>query len=618
MKVRTKNNKIFSPILKKWIDFTPEELLRQQAVLDLNEVYGFEFNQMMQDYVVSIGSSKNNVVDLAVWLSEEDKLNKLPALILVECKLLNSAENLFSRTVALAIGEGASFFLLYENEQRMAYVVQKNHYERIVDIPSLRELKKEKSIISSIELVDEKSPIIERLIECHNVIRSMERMSPETAVTELNKLIFLKITNENIDLEILDIADDLINEMFKDAVHHPINLYNHIWLPKDKIELRATTSIEVMRILEKINITYLQATDYDAFLERVFKGEIVQHVTPRAVVKFMVSILNPLQGEVIGDPCVGTAGFLIEAMDYMRNQPKDLILYDRTQRDNTACYGSEINSTIARIAKMKMLINGYSARDIYPHDGLINKKGMFENRFDVLFAHPPIGGKIDSKLTIFPWDIDNIEEIDSYNLETFYGNEYLEAVERVRNSINQPILSTFDLGSVSNLTEVLFLERSLHLLKPGGRMGIILPNRLLVHNRLEKVRNYVESKAKILLLCTLPSKLFGTSIRDTTIIFLQRFSDVEENAYKNLLERITADIQYNYEQQDYFVHKNNRKYKGRLGIKVQRDIQEKIKKELDYTIPVVDLSDIKLEFGEKQLEEKLLKIVKEYRQFTNR
>ncbi|EJQ92887.1 HsdM family class I SAM-dependent methyltransferase [Bacillus cereus] len=618
MKVRTKNNKIFSPILKQWINLSPEELLRQQAVLALNEIYGFEFNQMMQDYRVSIGPIKNNVVDLAVWLSEEDKLKKLPALILVECKLLKSAENQFSRTAALAIEEGASFFLLYEKEKRMAYVVQKGHYERIIDIPKLEELKKEKSIINSIELVDEKSSIIGRLIDCHNVIRSMERTSPETAITELNKLIFLKITHPNINFEFLDIGEDLINEMFREAVHHPINLNNHIWFPKDKIELRVTTSKEVMRMLEEINITYLQAMDYDAFLERVFRGEMVQYVTPRAVVKFMVSVLNPIQGEVIGDPCVGTAGFLIEAMNYMRNQPEDLILYDRTQRNDTTCYGTEINNTIAGIAKMQMLINGYSARNIYLHDGLINTKGMFENRFDVLFVHPPIGGKIDKKLTIFPWDIDNIDEGYSYNLGDSPVEEYIEAVERVKNSINKPILSTFDLGSVSNLTEVLFLERSIHLLKPGGRMGIILPNRLLVHNRLEKVRNYVESKAKILLLCTLPSKLFGTSIQDTTIIFLQKFSDVEETDYKNLLERITDDIQYNYEQEGYFVNRNKRNYRGRLGTKVQRDIQEKIRKKLDYTIPVVDLSDIKLKFDEKQLDEKLLKVVQEYREFTNR
>lgn len=618
MKVRTKNKTIFSPILKRWINLSPEELLRQQVVLALNEIYGFEFNQMMQDYAVSVGSSRNIIVDLAVWLSEEDKLNKLPAFILVECKLSEPIEKFFSRTAALAVGEGASFFLLYGNEQRMAYVVQKGQYKRIVDIPTLRELQKEKSIINSIKLVDEKSPIIERLIECHNVIRSMERLSPEMAVAELNKLIFIKIICRDIDAKLLDVDEDIINKMFLEAIHHPINLHNQIWFSRDNVKLRSLTSIEVMRILEKINITYLQATDYDAFLERVFKGEIAQYATPMAVVKFMVSVLDPHLGEVIGDPCAGTGRFLIEAMDYITNQPKDLSLHDRAQGESTGCYGTEINSTIAKIAKMKMLINGYSARDIYLHDGLINKKGMFENRFDVLFVHPPIGEKVDKKLTIFPWDVDDIEEVYSYKLEKFYGSEYIEAFERERNNVNRPILSTFELGDISNLTEVLFLERSIRLLKPGGRMGIILPNRFLVNNQFEKIRNYVEGKAKILFLCTLPSNLFGTSIQDTTIVFIQRFNVAEENVYRDLLERITANVQYKYEREGYFVRKNTRKYQGRLGSEVQRDIQEQIRSELDYTIPVVDLSEVRLKFGEGQLDEKFREILHEYRQFVNR
>ncbi|MDA1973115.1 HsdM family class I SAM-dependent methyltransferase [Bacillus cereus] len=618
MKVRTNNNKIYSPILEKWINFSPEEMLRQQAVLDLNEIYGFKFSQMMQDHVITQGISKRKIVDLAVWLTEEDKLNKRPALILVECRLLNSVKNLLPQTFDYALEDGTSFLWLYGNEQKRSYIVQKGHYERIADIPTLRSLKKDKSIIDAIKKIDEKSSIVEELINCHNFIRSMERMSPETALTELNKLIFLKITQKNIDLEVVDIAEDLINEMFKKAINNPINLYNQIWLSKDKIVLRANISIKVMRMLDKINMKYFQATDYDAFLERVFKGESVQFITPKAVVKFMVNILNPRQGEVIGDPCAGTASFLIEAMDYMRNHSKELVYYGRDQRDDSICYGTEINSTIARVAKMKMLINGYSARDIYINDGLVNIKGMYESRFDVLFVHPPIGGKIDKKLTILPWDIDNVEKLKSYNHETFYGTDYLEANERVRNNVNKSILSTFDLGSVSDLTEVLFLERSIDLLKRGGRMGIILPNSLLIRNSLEKVRNYVESRAKILLLCTLPSKLFGTSIQDTTIIFLQKFSEMEEYSYKETLERITDDVQYNSEQEGYSMRKNNGIYQGRIGAKVQRVIQEKIRKEMDYTIPVVDLSEVQLDFSEKQLDQKLKKVLMEYKKFTNR
>ncbi|PGQ44754.1 hypothetical protein COA26_33915 [Bacillus cereus] len=66
------------------------------------------------------------------------------------------------------------------------------------------------------------------------------------------------------------------------------------------------------------------------------------------------------------------------------------------------------------------------------------------------------------------------------------------------------------------------------------------------------------------------------------------------------------------------MRKNNGIYQGRIGAKVQRVIQEKIRKEMDYTIPVVDLSEVQLDFSEKQLDQKLKKVLMEYKKFTNR
>lgn len=92
-----------------------------------------------------------------------------------------------------------------------------------------------------------------------------------------------------------------------------------------------------------------------------------------------------------------------------------------------------------------------------------------------------------------------------------YGQEYIKALEQVNSHIGESVLSLYTSGKLSGLTEVLFIERCLRLLKPGGRMGIVLPEGVLNNTNLQNVRELFEGMAKIILITSIPQDVFMAS-----------------------------------------------------------------------------------------------------------
>lgn len=83
--------------------------------------------------------------------------------------------------------------------------------------------------------------------------------------------------------------------------------------------------------------------------------------------------------------------------------------------------------------------------------------------------------------------------------------------------------------SMSGLTEVLFMERCLRLLKKGGRMGMVLPEGVLNTSNLQKIREYFEGKAKIILICSIPQDVFIAAVATVkpSLVFFKRFTEEE-------------------------------------------------------------------------------------------
>lgn len=354
---------------------------------------------------------------------------------------------------------------------------------------------------------------------------------------------------------------------------------------KDEINIRENSFIQILEKLETFNLSDTQddvkGIAFEEFLGTTFRGELGQFFTPRTIVDFMTEILDPQEGEVICDPTCGSGGFLIKAFEYVREKieadirsKKDSLRlsiegndYDALPEDkqvkishsidkmqaalNTeldtgiegsrmyqlsrnCIYGTDANPRMARTSKMNMIMHGDGHGGVHHHDGLLNVNGIFEERFDVILTNPPFGQNVDRGQLISEADKFTDEEMKK-KYKKKYGAAYDEALKQVDDHIGESLLSLYDLGNTSTLTEVLFMERCLRLLKKGGRMGMVLPEGVLNNKNLQTVREYFEGKAKIILICSIPQDVFiaaGATVKPS-LVFMRRFTNDEESEYAN-------------------------------------------------------------------------------------
>lgn len=363
---------------------------------------------------------------------------------------------------------------------------------------------------------------------------------------------------------------------------------------KDEINIRENSFIQILEKLETFNLSDTQddvkGIAFEEFLGTTFRGELGQFFTPRTIVDFMTEILDPQEGEVICDPTCGSGEFLIKAFEYVREKieadirsKKDSLRlsiegndYDALPEDkqvkishsidkmqaalNTeldtgiegsrmyqlsrnCIYGTDANPRMARTSKMNMIMHGDGHGGVHHHDGLLNVNGIFEERFDVILTNPPFGQNVDRGQLISEADKFTDEEMKK-KYKKKYGAAYDEALKQVDDHIGESLLSLYDLGNTSTLTEVLFMERCLRLLKKGGRMGMVLPEGVLNNKNLQTVREYFEGKAKIILICSIPQDVFiaaGATVKPS-LVFMRRFTNDEESEYANCKSEALAEV----------------------------------------------------------------------------
>ena len=369
---------------------------------------------------------------------------------------------------------------------------------------------------------------------------------------------------------------------------------DHLFEESDEIKIRENSFIQILEKLQNFNLSDTQddvkGIAFEQFLGTTFRGELGQFFTPRTIVDFMTEILDPQEGEVICDPTCGSGGFLIKAFEYVREKiernikvQKDKLREDlegadfnsrseqeqaeisekiddmqsalNTELDTSiensrmyqlshnCIYGTDANPRMARTSKMNMIMHGDGHGGVHHHDGLLNVNGIFEERFDVILTNPPFGQNVDKNQIISEADKFTDEEMKKKYKEK-YGTAYDEALKQVDDHIGKTLLSLYDLGSTSTLTEVLFMERCLRLLKKGGRMGMVLPEGVLNNKNLQSVREYFEGRAKIILICSIPQDVFiaaGATVKPS-LVFMRRFTVDEEAEYARCKTEALAEV----------------------------------------------------------------------------
>lgn len=465
---------------------------------------------------------------------------------------------------------------------------------------------------------------------------------------------------------------------------------DNLFADNEKINIRENSFEQIVKELEIYNLSTtsddVKGIAFEKFLSKTFRGELGQFFTPRTLVNFMVRVLDPQEGEYICDPCCGSGGFLINAFEYVRNQieqdiekQKDLIKkqlytddYETLPDDQKATidarvlsifgkmnneleisnkngrlrslsfdciYGTDANPRMARTAKMNMIMHGDGHGGVHHHDGLLNVNGIWENRFDIILTNPPFGAHVDKELKITEADkFTDQEKIKAY-IER-YGDEYLEAQKQVNDHIEESLLSQFEVGKFSGLTEVLFIERCLNLLKPGGRMGIVLPEGVLNNSQLQSVRDYVEGRAKIMLIVSIPQDVFiasGATVKPS-LLFFRKFTTEEAAQYDQIKSQVKEDVTARYSDQLAEIEtilatkldrkatqeeKNALKEKQKqakderktIFATIETETKALVKERFDYEIPIAQVEKAGITTTGGECENELIPLEKEFTEY---
>lgn len=711
MEIKIESNLIYSPIRDKWLVLKPEEEVRQKYVCRLVDSYGYDIKQMGEEVKVTNSQRGQGAAraDIVIWRNEEDKRKGKNALIVVECK----AENVTIRQADYFQGynyaawAGAKFFVTTNlKETRIFKVVEgamPKKLEEIADIPSadmVNDDKKIKAMLLQTKAFtrDEFSRL---LFKCHNIIRNNDKLSPEAAFDEISKILFIKIRYErtNSGTQIFSKEEFLKQKKMYDAVKSKESpdyyqfLFNktkedfakdHLFDENETIKIRENSFEQIVKELQVYNLSTtsddVKGIAFEQFLGRTFRGELGQFFTPRTIVDFMVSVLDPQEGEYVCDPCCGSGGFLIRAFEYVREHienevevrkedvkkslftddysklPKkeqekiDQKVIDAFSKMNyeldinnpmgrlrslsfDCIYGTDANPRMARTAKMNMIMHGDGHGGVHHHDGLLNVNGIWEGRFDIILTNPPFGARIDKELKITEADrFTDIEKIKAY--EKRYGKEnYDNALKQVNDHIDQPILDLFQIGKFSGLTEVLFIERCLNLLKPGGRMGIVLPEGVLNNTNLQKVRDFVESKAKILLIVSIPQDVFmaaGATVKPS-LLFFKKFTESEAEEYNRIYIQASHEVEARYDEEMTGIDaklskrgkealskdekKSLRTRKKELTVLIENEIKALVKERFDYVIPIAEVQKAGISTTGAKIENELEPLEKEFTEY---
>ena len=339
--MRIRGNEVLSLIRRKWLQLTPEEKVRQEYLRVLTNEYGYELDQMDEELEVTGRGSGHARADFVIWRSAQDKLDGKNPLIVVECK----ADNVTIKPSDYGQGDnyarltGARFFVTHNSKEtkywRVVHDRMPKALEEIENIPhadasdrEIEELLKRLKVFKEDEFAD-------LLHQCHNVIRNREKKDPAAAFDEIAKILFVKVWVERrmrekrqrqnlFTVEFLDsqLGENPIDTLFIETK----NFYrvDQIFEPDEKVNLKLATVREIVRLLERYNLSDtsedIKGIAFERFLGRTFRGEIGQFFTPRSIVEFMVQMVDPREDDIICDPASGSGGFLIRFFEIVREQ----------------------------------------------------------------------------------------------------------------------------------------------------------------------------------------------------------------------------------------------------------------------------------------------------------
>lgn len=235
-----------------------------------------------------------------------------------------------------------------------------------------------------------------------------------------------------------------------------------------------------------------------------------QYFTPDPVVRFLCRVLNPNVRELILDPFCGSGHFLTASLEHVRAKHR---VEDKAFHEFAfgKLHGIEKSDRMVRVAMTDMRLHGDGHSNIRCADALLafsNYHDMKPGSFDVILTNPPFGSMLSS---------DTMKHLGEFELTAGRNNVPLE---------------------------VLGIERCIQLLRPGGRMGIVLPDGMVANRNTGYVRAWLAQRVKVRGIISLPGETFvpfGASIK-TSVLILRMWEIGEDRSinYPVFLARVDS------------------------------------------------------------------------------
>ena len=503
---------------------TPEET---EAVQPFSKIlvddYGYpkEYIHTRPQYRVKVRPSdtkKEYPVDIVVFSDRDQKDDN--AYIIVECKKKNRKDGKSQLEDYLRFSKAYLGVWFNGNERLYLQKIEKGGKVIFTEIPNIPRFGERVEDIGKFKRKDlrpaENLKPTFRTIRNYLAANAVGITRDEVFASQIINLIFCKIYDERFTRP----SDTVkfragVDEKDEDVKERVLGLFEQVKKQySDVIDVADSIILDdkcIKYIVGELQLYSLKDSSRDAvgeafeiFIGPSLKGGQGQFFTPRNVVNMVIRMIDPGIEERILDPACGSGGFLVEALRYVWNKlekqamalgwPKEEIEAEKQKVAIRNFRGIDKDRFLSKVAKAYLAILGDGRGGVHCENSLEDFKNwsaktvddVRPNTFDVIVTNPPFGKKLA---------IDSAEILSLYDL----GHKW---------SLSDK--GGFVKGELMDkqTPQLLFIERCFKMLRPGGRMGIVLLESIFGMPKYQYIVEYIRSKAKIQAIVTLPENLF--------------------------------------------------------------------------------------------------------------
>jgi type I restriction enzyme M protein len=518
----------------------PEEIVRQLYVKMLMDDYGYPPERIAIEKPVQFGSAVHEkAADIAVI----DKDDPRAVFLFVECKKPKRADGK-EQLKSYCHAEGAPIGVWTNGgEMIILHRQDPNNFLVLTDIPhagqTLSDLLAEKWTLADLSehnvLVKEQTTLKDIILDMEDLVLANAGVD---AFEEVFKLIYAKLYDEwyaaqgGRQTRYLQFRvggatptefKEKINRLFEDARRK----WPGVFLDGEKIDLTPQHLVTCGSALENVKLfnSNLQVIDeaFEYLSVEVGKGKKGQYFTPRHVIDMAVKMLNPTADEFVIDTAAGSCGFTVHTIFHVWGNEFTASGPSAWQAEyaREKVYAIDFDPRSIKIAKALNLIAGDGKTNVYRANTLDPRSWPDEVRVELC-----------KRLLRFPKE----PEKDRWNGEhcRYFDFDVLLTNPPFAGDIKDSrILAQFDLARKPNGKwaakvgrDVLFIQRNLEFLKPGGRMAIVLPQGRLNNTTDKIIRDFIAEHGRILAVVGLHGNTFkphtGTK---TSLLFVQKWNE---------------------------------------------------------------------------------------------